>query len=80
MTQKHSELRGLTRKMGLMMMSGATLHGSMLHAGMIDNEAQLQTALSLIDRMNGLSMNWPGVEQETITVDDPLQASVGPRL
>ena len=63
MAVMQSELQGLTRKMHLMMMAGATLQGSMLHAGMIDDEAQVQTALALANRMDGLSLVWPGVGQ-----------------
>jgi hypothetical protein len=61
--EMQSELRGLTRKMHLMMMAGATLQGSMLHAGMIGDEPKVQEALSLIGRLDGLSMSWPGVEK-----------------
>lgn len=61
MADSQSELHGLTRKMHLMMMAGATLQGSMLHAGMIEDETQVQAALLLINRMNDLSMIWPGV-------------------
>lgn len=60
--EPQDELLALTRKMHLMMMAGATLHGSMLHAGMIDDPASVETAAGLIDRMNSLSWGWPGVE------------------
>lgn len=63
MAETQSEFRGLTRKMHLMMMAGATLQGSMLHAGMIEDEAQVQAALALTHRMDGLSLIWPGVGQ-----------------
>jgi hypothetical protein len=61
MEEMQSEMHGLTRKMHLMMMAGATLQGSMLHAGMIEDEAQVQAALALANRLDGLSMTWPGV-------------------
>lgn len=54
-----NEWQGLTRKMHLMMMAGTTLQGSLIHAGMIDDEAHVQVALSLVNRMNDLSLKWP---------------------
>jgi len=62
-TELQSELRGLTHKMHLMMMAGATLQGSMIHAGMIDNLAHVEAALALTKRMDSLSMLWPGVAE-----------------
>lgn len=61
MAELQVELRGLTRKIHLMMMAGATLKGSMLHAGMIEEDAQVEAALALTNRMNALSKSWPGV-------------------
>ena len=45
--EMQKELRGLTRKMHLMKMAGATLQGAMLHAGMIEDEAHVHAVLSL---------------------------------
>lgn len=59
---KQEKLKNLARKMHLMMMAGATLQGSMCHAGMIDAQRELEDALALTDRMNALSWEWPGVE------------------
>lgn len=59
---RQAELKNLTRKMHLMMMAGATLQGSMFHAGMIGAQNELEAALALTDRMNVLSWEWPGVE------------------
>ncbi len=58
----NAELAGLTKKMHLMMMVGATLHGAQLHAGMIDDLASVKSADALIARMNALSSAWPGVQ------------------
>jgi hypothetical protein len=60
---KHDELGKLNRKMHLMMMAGATLHGAARHAEMINDLGELENALALIDRMNALSWDWPGVAQ-----------------
>jgi hypothetical protein len=54
------ELHDLTRKTHLMMMAAATLQGSLLHAGMIDQGAQVEKAHSLIGQMNDLTLRWPG--------------------
>ena len=56
----HEKLRELQRKMHLMMMAGATLHGSMHHAGMIEDEEEVRKALSLLARLDEVSMKWPG--------------------
>ena len=60
----NAELTALTKKMHLMMMAGATLHGALLHAGMIDDVASAKCADALIERMNRLSLAWPGVQPE----------------
>jgi hypothetical protein len=60
---KHDELRKLNRKMHLMMMAGATLHGAARHAEMINDLVELENALALMDRMNALSWGWPGANQ-----------------
>lgn len=57
------ELRKLKRKMHLMMMAGATLQGSMRHAGMIGDKDELEAARVLVERMNALSWGWRSVEQ-----------------
>ena len=61
-SEGQSELRKLTKKMHLMMMAGATLQGTMLHAGMIENDEGVDAAHSLISRMNEISTDWPGVK------------------
>ena len=52
------ELRILSKRIHLMMMAGATLQGSMLHAAMIDNEQHYQSAKRLVGRMNVISTTW----------------------
>jgi len=49
------ELRRISKRMHLMMMAGATLHGSMLHAAMINEEVHAKHALSLLDKMNNIA-------------------------
>jgi hypothetical protein len=61
--EKQDELRGLTKKMHLMMMAGATLRGSLIHAQMIDAQNHIGTANGLVERLNVLSERWPGVPQ-----------------
>ena len=61
MEETGRELRGLTRKMHLMMMAAAMLQGAMLHAGMIEDEVHVRAALSITIRMGKLSLDWPGV-------------------
>ena len=56
------ELRNLTQKMRPMMMAGATLNGSMHHAGMLDEQRLLEAVLQLTDRLNEISKQWPGAE------------------
>jgi len=53
------ELRKLSKRMHLMMMAGATLQGSMLHAAIINKEAHSKDAISLLDKLNIISMDWP---------------------
>lgn len=57
--EAQSELRSLTKKFHLMMMAGATLQGSMIHAAMIGEDAKAAEAKSLVDRLNVLSKAWP---------------------
>jgi hypothetical protein len=58
-----ADLRKLNRKMHLMMMAGATLHGSMHHSIMIQAPEELDRSIALINRMNDLSWSWPGVDE-----------------
>jgi hypothetical protein len=51
----------MTRKMHLMMIAGATLQGTMFHTSMMEAKEEFEIGLALIDRMNDLSWNWPGV-------------------
>lgn len=60
--EKHEELKKLNRKMHLMMMAGATLHGTMFHAIMIEQDAEYDNAIVLAKRMDALSWDWPGVK------------------
>jgi len=53
-----ARLRGITRRMHLMYMAGATLHGTALHCQMIGAEALLERANALIGRMNEISQDW----------------------
>jgi hypothetical protein len=62
-TEKQDELKHLTKKMHLMMMAGATLHGSLIHAQMIDDQNHVGIANGLVERLNVLSKKWPGVPQ-----------------
>ncbi len=56
-------LRLHTKKMHLMMMAGATLQASMIHAGMIGDVSNVEAASELTDRLNAISLSWPGVKQ-----------------
>lgn len=58
---QQQKLRSLEKKMHLMMMAGATLQGSLVHAGMIDHLPSADTALSLTHKLAHLSNLWPGV-------------------
>ena len=53
------EFRKLSKRMHLMMMAGATLQGSKLHAEMIDDEEHTQAAKILLDKLNVISKVWP---------------------
>ncbi|MBU1286146.1 MAG: hypothetical protein KJ871_00320 [Alphaproteobacteria bacterium] len=53
-----NEIRNLSRRLHLMMMAGATLQGSMLHAGMIGEDELVRTAKSLVDQLNVISTTW----------------------
>lgn len=53
-----NELRRMSKRNHLMMMAGATLQGSILHAAMIDEEQHVQSAKVLLDRMNVISTAW----------------------
>jgi hypothetical protein len=60
MDAEHAELGALERKMHLMMMAGAMLQGSRIHAGMIEAYAELEHAVALTERLATISMAWPG--------------------
>ena len=57
-----SELLSLSSRNYFNMMAGAALHGVLLQAGMIDDSDAAAAAMALINRLNDLSMNWPGAE------------------
>lgn len=60
----HAEQVGLLdleRKMHLMMMAGAMLQGSRLHAVMIEAIPELEVATALTDRLAAISTSWPNV-------------------
>lgn len=56
-----AELGPLQRKMHLMMMAGATLQGSLRHAGMLNDQELTGAAVALLGRLGDLSWHWPGV-------------------
>lgn len=53
-----AQLTGLTRRMHLMYMAGATLHGTALHCQMIEATELTDRANTLIHQMNQLSQAW----------------------
>jgi hypothetical protein len=53
------ELRKLSKRTHLMMMAGATLQGSVLHAAMIDDVEHAQAAKRLLDQLEVISTVWP---------------------
>lgn len=59
-TELQAEPSGLNRRMRLIMMAGATLNGSMLHAGMLDDNARVRSAFDLITRLGELSNDLSG--------------------
>lgn len=52
------ELSGLTRRMHLMYMTGATLHGIALHSQIIGAAELMDKANALIGQMNEISQGW----------------------
>lgn len=52
------KLTGLTRRMHLIYMAGASLHGIALHCQMIGATELMERANGLIRRMNGISLGW----------------------
>lgn len=62
--QLNAELAALTKKIHLMTMAGATLHGAYLHAGMLNDVDAAQWADALVQRLNGLSQAWSGVRPQ----------------
>lgn len=57
------EIDGIERRMHLMMMAGAMLQGSLLHAGMIDAHPEAERASTLTAVLDRLSGGWPGVNE-----------------
>ena len=55
-------LHGMSKRNYFNMMAGATLLGTLIQSGMIDDTGCAEEALSLIKRMDALSMGWPGAE------------------
>ena len=55
-------LHGMSKRNYFNMMAGATLHGTLIQLGMIDDAGLAAEALSLVKRMDVLSMGWPGAE------------------
>lgn len=51
-------LKGMTRRMHLMYMAGATLHGLAVHCRMIGDAALTERADALVERMNQISFGW----------------------
>ena len=56
-----AELLSMQRKLHFVMMAGATLRGSMRHAGVLDDEPAARCALDLTNRLSDLSYYLPGV-------------------
>lgn len=84
MDERQEELRKHSRKMHLMSMACATLHGSLKHGGMIDAHDEVAQAAALIDRMNELSWDWPGVpersEPDVILEQDIQEQAAGDNI
>ncbi|MBL0925108.1 MAG: hypothetical protein IBJ12_11665 [Sphingomonadaceae bacterium] len=60
--EMQANLYGMSKRNYFNMMAGATLQGSLIHSGMIDAAACAEEALSLVKRMDALSIDWPGSE------------------
>lgn len=52
-------LYGMSTRNYFNMIAGATLHGTLIHSGMIDDAGCAEEALSLVKRMDALSFDWP---------------------
>ncbi|NNE58489.1 MAG: hypothetical protein HKN36_10305 [Hellea sp.] len=57
-SEQQEELTKLSKRSHLMMMAGATLLGSSLHAAMIEDQTQIQLAEELKNEMNEISYSW----------------------
>ncbi len=63
MGERQEWLRKHNRKMHLMMMAGATIHGTIFHAINIEQHDIYDNAIGLANRLSELSREWPGVEK-----------------
>jgi hypothetical protein len=61
MDEKQAELKGLQRRLHLIQMAAATLHGSQNHATMHGFNEDYDISLELFGRLDALSFNLPGV-------------------
>lgn len=57
-----TDLNPLQRKMHLMMMAGATLHGSLRHTGMLNDGLGVEETVTLLNRLGDLSWKWPRID------------------
>lgn len=71
-----AELASLQRKMHLMMMAGATLQGSLRHAGMLNDEEAARATVTLLSRLGDISGHWPGAEAPPETEDSSTPTPV----
>lgn len=60
--EMQATLQGMSTRNYFNMMAGATLHGTLIQSGMIDDIGCAEAALALVDRMNVLSKDLPGAE------------------
>lgn len=60
--EMQAKLQGMNKRNYFNMIAGATLHGTLIQSGMIDDEGCTEEALALVERMNALSVGWPGAE------------------
>ena len=56
---KHQELDGIERRMHLMMMATAMLHGAMFHASLLDVDEEVAQAATLMIKLDESSIDWP---------------------
>jgi hypothetical protein len=62
MEELQASLNGMSKRNYFNMIAGATLHGTLIQSGMIDDVGCAEEALSLVMRMDALSVGWLGKE------------------